>query len=50
LEPPIPRSVRFAEAPASGRTIFESAPNHPGAKAYRELVQALRGGTHDEGA
>jgi chromosome partitioning protein len=41
LEPPVPRSVRFAEAPASGRTIFESAPNHPGAKAYRELVHAL---------
>src|SRR5438093_367633 len=34
LEPPIPRSVRFAEAPAKGRSIFEYAPNHPGAEAY----------------
>ncbi len=43
LEPPVPRSVRFAEAPASGRSIFEYAPRHAGAEAYRQLVQVLRG-------
>ena len=43
LEPAVPRSVRFAEAPGSGRSIFEYAPRHPGAEAYRQLVQTLRG-------
>ncbi len=42
LEPPIPRSIRFAEAPASGRSILESAPTHKGADAYRSLAQNLR--------
>jgi chromosome partitioning protein len=42
LEPPVPRSVRFAEAPAAGQSIFEFAPRHPGAEAYRRLVQTLR--------
>lgn len=43
LEPPVPRSVRFAEAPARGRSIFEAAPKHAGADAYRRLAQTLRG-------
>ena len=42
LEPPVPRSVRFAEAPAAGRSIVEHAPRHAGAEAYRKLVQTLR--------
>ena len=42
LEPPVPRSVRFAEAPAAGRSIVEYAPKHPGAEVYRHLVEALR--------
>jgi chromosome partitioning protein len=42
FDPPVPRSVRFAEAPASGRSIFETAPRHAGADAYRSLVSALR--------
>jgi chromosome partitioning protein len=50
LEPPVPRSVRFAEAPAAGRTIFDSAPNHPGAEAYRQLVRTLREGVDEQGA
>ena len=50
LEPPVPRSVRFAEAPASGRTIFDSAPRHAGAEAYRQLVRSLRGGADEQGA
>jgi len=42
LEPPVPRSVRFAEAPAAGRSIVDHSPRHPGAEAYRRLVTTLR--------
>ena len=42
LEPPVPRSVRFAEASSKGRSIVDSAPKHAGAEAYRRIVQALR--------
>lgn len=38
---PIPRSVRFAEAPAVGRTILATSPTSAGARAYRSLAQAL---------
>ena len=37
----IPRTVRFAEAPSYGRTIFEHDPNGPGAEAYRSLAAEL---------
>lgn len=43
LEPPIPKSVRFAEAPAAGRTILETAGRTPGARAYRAHARALLG-------
>ncbi len=36
---PIPRSIRFGEAPSFGRTIFEHDPNGPGAEAYTKLGQ-----------
>ncbi len=42
LSPPIPRTVRFTEAPAVGRSILQTAANSPGAKAYREVAAALR--------
>ncbi len=35
------RSIRFAEAAASGESIFTYAQNIPGAEAYRELAKAL---------
>ncbi len=38
LDPPIPRSVRFAEAPTVGRSILEHAPKSAGAVAYRALA------------
>ena len=38
LEPPVPKSVRFAEAPAQGRSILQHAPGSPGAEAYRALA------------
>ncbi|MGL5931024.1 MAG: ParA family protein [Dermatophilaceae bacterium] len=42
LEPPIPRTVRFAEAPAVGRSILATSRSSKGARAYREVAAALR--------
>ncbi len=44
LEPPVPKSVRFAEAPAHGASILEHAPSSPGADAYRSLARSLQEG------
>jgi chromosome partitioning protein len=41
LEPPIGRSIRFAEAPASGESVLATASNAPGAQAYREHARRL---------
>jgi chromosome partitioning protein len=41
LEPPIPKTVRFAEAPAVGRSILATSRTSKGAKAYREVAAAL---------
>jgi chromosome partitioning protein len=41
LEPPIPKSVRFAEAPALGRSILSTAGGTRGAAAYREVARRL---------
>ena len=41
LEPPIPKSVRFAEAPAAGRSVLVTARRTRGAEAYRELADGL---------
>jgi chromosome partitioning protein len=41
LEPPVPRSVRFAEAPAAGRSVLATARGTRGAEAYRELARRL---------
>jgi chromosome partitioning protein len=38
---PIPRSVRFREAPAHYKTIWEYAPKSSGALAYRDSVERL---------
>ena len=38
LEPPIPRTIRFAEAPAVGRSILSTARKSKGAQAYREVA------------
>src|SRR3954464_4109301 len=43
LEPPIAKSVRFAEAPATGRSILRTAGRTPGAQAYRALARRLAG-------
>jgi chromosome partitioning protein len=41
LSPPIPKSVRFAEAPAVGRSILSTARSSKGAAAYREVAATL---------
>lgn len=41
LSPPIPRSVRFAEAPGLGRSVLNTARSSAGAQAYREVAQQL---------
>lgn len=43
LEPPIPKTIRFAEAPAVGRSILATSRTHPGARAYRKHAAALLG-------
>jgi chromosome partitioning protein len=43
LEPAIPKSVRFAEAPAAGRSVLATARRTRGADAYRELAGTLFG-------
>jgi len=42
VQPPIPKSIRFAEAPARGMCILEHAPSSRGAEAYRQLAATLR--------
>ncbi len=44
IDPPIPKTVRFAEAPGRGVSILEHAPASSGAQAYRALAAAL----HDD--
>lgn len=41
LGPPVPRSIRFAEAPLHSRCIIDHAPMSPGAGAYREIARQL---------
>jgi len=41
LSPPIPKTVRFAEAPALGRSILTTSRSSKGARAYREVATSL---------
>jgi chromosome partitioning protein len=41
LDPPIPKTIRFAEAPAVGRSILTTARTSKGAKAYRQVAATL---------
>jgi chromosome partitioning protein len=41
LAPAIPRSIRFAEAPAGGRSVLATSPRARGAIAYRTLAATL---------
>jgi chromosome partitioning protein len=41
LQPPIPKTVRFAEAPGRGCSILDHAPSSAGAAAYRAIAGQL---------
>ena len=43
LPPPIPKSVRVAEAPARGRSVLSHASTSKPASAYRELAASIEG-------
>jgi chromosome partitioning protein len=41
LEPPVPKSVRVAEAPGRGLSLLDYAPGSPSAAAYRALAALI---------
>ena len=41
IEPPIPKTIKFAEAPATGRSILRTSRSSKGAAAYREVAANL---------
>ena len=43
FHPPIPKSVRAAEAPGRGRSVLRHAPSSKPALAYRELADSIEG-------
>jgi chromosome partitioning protein len=47
--PAVPRSVRFAEAPAAGRSVLAGGGSGAGAQAYRELAMAVLADPHPVG-
>jgi chromosome partitioning protein len=46
IEPPIPKTIRFAEAPAAGRSILATSRSSKGARAYRDVAQHLLERSH----
>jgi chromosome partitioning protein len=42
VEPAIPKTIKFAEAPAAGRSILATSRSSKGALAYREVAANLR--------
>jgi chromosome partitioning protein len=46
LPPPVPKSVRVAEAPAMSRSVLQHAPSSPAAEAYRELAATISDRVH----
>lgn len=41
IEPAVPKTIRFAEAPALGRSILATSRRHRGAQAYRQIAGDL---------
>ncbi|MFT4288651.1 ParA family protein [Nocardioides sp.] len=41
VEPPIPKTIKFAEAPAAGRSILATSRSSKGAAAYRQVAANL---------
>jgi chromosome partitioning protein len=48
FEPPVRKSIKFAEASQAGRSILQFAPGHPGADAYRAIARAIEAGKGEE--
>jgi chromosome partitioning protein len=46
VEPPIPKTIKFAEAPAAGRSILATSRSSKGAKAYRDAAAHLVDRSH----
>jgi chromosome partitioning protein len=42
IEPPIPKTIKFAEAPAAGRSILKTSRSSKGARAYRDVAATLQ--------
>lgn len=45
FEPPVRKTIKFAEASQAGRSLLSFAPNHPAADAYRVIARRI-----DQGA
>ena len=41
VEPPVPRTIKFAEAPATGVSLLSTASRSKGAAAYRQVAEHL---------
>ncbi len=41
FDPPVRKSIRFAEAPRTGKSMLRYAPSHPGSEAYRAIAKGL---------
>jgi chromosome partitioning protein len=41
FEPPVRKSIRFAEASQAGKSILAYAPTHPGAMSYRLIARQI---------
>jgi chromosome partitioning protein len=46
-DPPIKKSIRFAEASRAGKSILSFAPKHPGAAAYRTIARQILDDSED---
>ena len=41
IDPPVPKSIRVAEAPGQGKSVLTHAPSSKAAEAYRQLAKAI---------
>ncbi len=41
LQPPVRKSIRFAEAPSLGQSVLDHSPTSAGAEAYRQIARQL---------
>lgn len=48
FDPPVRKTIKFAEAAQAGRSIMSFAPNHPAADAYRVIARRIDSGRGDQ--